>query len=758
MRQILNFNTDWSFYDRDLPACREQSDPNEPHEEVSLPHANKLVPHHYFGEAEYQFVSWYRRPFGVPAEWEGRRLIVEFDGVMSVAEAFVNGIPVGEHLGGYTSFAIDITDAVAAGERNVLAVRVDSTRREDVPPEGRLVDYMLFGGIYRNVRLIVTGQAVIEWANHAWPEANADGAVLASSYRIRNHTGAAVAAELSRTLLDREGRVVRTFSSACELEAGTTELRLPPCDIPHPRLWSVDDPYLYRIETRLRIVGGESRDGAADEIATRVGIRRAEFREDGGFYLNGDRLKLRGLNRHQTYPYVGGAMGDRGQRADADLLKYELGLNFVRSSHYPADPSFLDRCDEIGLLVFEELPGWQFIGDEAWQGIALRHLEEMIVRDRNHPSVFLWGVRINESPDDEAFYRRTNELARRLDPMRQTGGVRAFQDSEMLEDVFTYNDFTRNREGVVLKPNHTPYLITEYMGHMYPTKAYDSVERQIKHALGHARIQNAQYGDPGIAGAAGWCAFDYNTHQDFGSGDRVCYHGVCDMFRLPKLAARFYRSQQDPSAQGAYVFIARYLVPSFNEDYGEIVPIFTNCEEADLILNGNLLTTGRPDKANYPDLPYPPIVFDGCNWWEWGSSVVSSLKVVGKIGGAPVAEHEIFPFGLPAKLSLQADDAELIADGADCARVVVRLQDDRGQTLLLSHHAVGFRLEGPGKLIGENPFVLEAGRGAVYVQAGREAGTIRLTARVLGTNGIAETAIDIRVAPLQEAIVPTALV
>ncbi|RKP49867.1 beta-galactosidase [Cohnella endophytica] len=757
MRQILNFNTEWSFYDRDLPQCRAKQDPSESHEVVHLPHANKLVPHHYFGEAEYQFVSWYRRPFGVPAEWRGRRLIVEFDGVMSVAEVFVNGIPVGGHLGGYTSFAIDITDAAEIGERNVLAVRVDSTRQEDVPPEGRLVDYMLFGGIYRDVRMIVTGQTYIDWADHAWPEAGTERATLASGYRIVHSGETAVAAELTREVLDREGRVVNTFSTICELEPGASELRLPSGDMRDPRLWSLDDPYLYEVVTRLRVIDGERKDGIPDEVRTRVGIRSAEFRKDSGFYLNGERLKLRGLNRHQTYPYVGGAMCDRGQRADADLLKFELGLNFVRSSHYPADPSFLDRCDEIGLLVFEEMPGWQFIGDEAWQEVALRHVEEMIVRDRNHPSIFLWGVRINESGDNGGFYRRTNELARNLDPSRPTGGVRAFRDSEMLEDVFTYNDFTRNREGIVLPPNQTPYLITEYMGHMYPTKAYDSVERLIKHALGHAKIQNSQYGDPGIAGAAGWCAFDYNTHRDFGSGDRICYHGVCDLFRLPKFAAHFYRSQQAPSSGGAYVFIARYLVPSFNEDYGDVVPVFTNCEEAELFVNGEKAATGRPDYVGYPSLPFPPIVFQGCNWWEWGASMVSSLKVVGKIGGVPSAEHEIFPFGLPSRLSLQADASELIADGSDCARVIVRLQDDRGQTLHLSRHAVSFRIEGPGRLIGENPFVLEAGRGGVYVQASREPGTIRLFARAIGLNGLAEAEIEIGVSRMRESIVPVSV-
>ncbi|TYP76724.1 beta-galactosidase [Paenibacillus methanolicus] len=747
MRQILNFNTEWLFCAEDEPGSKHREYRDDHFEEVHLPHTNKLVPHHYFSEKDYQFVSWYRRHFEAPADWAGKSLIVEFDGVMSAAEVYVNGHCVGEHHGGYTSFSFEISPWVVIGEPNVIAVRVDSTCRPDIPPEGRLVDYMLFGGMYRNVRLILTSAVYIEWASYAWNEVTSQEAWMEGAFRIRN-LGEARTLILQTSLLDSEGDVVEEVAVPIAAEVGVSEVRQMALKVNNPHLWDLDDPYLYAVRTTLRDMGEESVD--YDDLTTRVGIRCAEFRKDGKFYLNGQPLKLRGLNRHQMFPYLGGAMCERGQRKDADILKEELGLNFVRSSHYPADPSFLDRCDEIGLLVFEELPGWQYIGDAEWQNKALVQLEEMIVRDRNHPSIFLWGVRINESADNAQLYLRTNALARRLDPSRATGGVRALQNSEFLEDVFTYNDFTRNREGKILPPNHAPYLITEYMGHMYPTKSYDNVERQIKHALGHAQIQNGQYGVPHIAGAAGWCAFDYNTHQDFGSGDRICYHGVCDIFRLPKFAGHFYRSQQEPVKQPV-VFIARYLIPSFNEDFGDVVPVFTNCEEADLFVNGVKVASERPDYVNYPNLPHPPVMFTGCSWWEWGSSLLTSLKVVGKIGGLPVAEHELFPAGMPDRLALLADDRELIADGADCTRVVVALQDGKGQTLQLAHHAVSFHVEGPGRLIGENPFSLEAGRGAVYIQATRTPGTIRCIANVNG--GMTAEAI-IQTVALTKPIVP----
>ncbi len=745
MRQIFNFNTEWLFCAQDDPRSKEMDYKDGHFEEVHVPHTNKLVPHHYFSEEDYQFVSWYRRHFEVPADWAGKSLIVEFDGVMTVAEVYVNGAFVGEHHGGYTSFSIEISKWVAVGQSNVIAVRVDSTRRPDIPPEGRLVDYMLFGGMYRNVRLIVTSDVYIEWAFYAWNTVTSEEASMEGTFQIRNR-GDAKSLLLRTSLFDGMGNVVETVETPIAVDVGASEGRQITLKVKNPHLWDTDDPYLYTVRTTLRNLGGFE----TDDLTTRVGIRSAEFREDGKFYLNGNPLKLRGLNRHQMFPYLGGAMCERGQRKDADILKEELGLNFVRSSHYPADPSFLDRCDEIGLLVFEELPGWQYIGDAEWKNKALVQLEEMIVRDRNHPSIFLWGVRINESQDDTEFYSRTNALARKLDPSRATGGVRAIQGSEFLEDVFTYNDFTRNREGKILQPNHTPYLITEYMGHMYPTKSYDSVERQIEHALGHARIQNGQYGVPRIAGAAGWCAFDYNTHQDFGSGDRICYHGVCDIFRLPKFAGHFYRSQQEPSKRPV-AFIARYLIPSFNEDFRDVVPVFTNCEEVDLYINGVKVASERPDYVNYPNLPHPPVMFTGCSWWEWGASLLASLKVVGKIGGIAAAEHELFPMGRPARLALLADAFELVADGSDCTRVVIALQDGKGQTLHLAHHSVSFHVEGPGRLIGENPFSLEAGRGAVYIQATRTPGTIRLIANMNG--GMTAEAV-IRTAALRTPIVP----
>ena len=539
-RLWLNFNTDWLYLDQDqaearLPNCDETT-----FVPVHLPHANKVFPHHNFDDREYQFISWYRKTFELDADYEGRKAFIDFDGVMIAAEVYLNGAFLGEHKGGYTPFSFDLTDHIRWGEKNLLAVRVDSTERKDIPPYGGVVDYMTFGGIYRDVRLRIVDPLYIQDVFARPRNGLASTSALDLSVSLSNEDQEDRAAFIVAVLTDDGGQNVGEVAEEVFLRKGELKeitLRMEALNVER---WSLDTPHLYTLTVMI-----EHEGVSVDHYKVRVGFREARFSDDGGFYLNGQPLQLFGLNRHQSYPYVGYAMPARVQRKDADILKYDLGLNIVRTSHYPQSPHFLDRCDEIGLLVLEEIPGWQHIGDEAWKALSKRDVRDMIIRDRNHPSIMLWGVRINESQDDHAFYTDTNRMAHELDPTRPTGGIRCFRESKFLEDVFTYNDFSNS----VQEPNHCPYMITEFNGHMFPTKAWDQEERLMEHALRHARIQDKQMGTSGIAGAIGWCAFDYNTQKVFGSGDRICYHGVCDIFRIPKFAGYFYGSQIDPNVR-----------------------------------------------------------------------------------------------------------------------------------------------------------------------------------------------------------------
>ncbi|MDO9628591.1 MAG: glycoside hydrolase family 2 TIM barrel-domain containing protein, partial [Acholeplasmataceae bacterium] len=351
----------------------------------------------------------------------------------------------------------------------------------------------------------------------------------------------------------------------------------------------------------------------SDHVMERFGIRSAIFKTDG-FYLNGNPVKLIGLNRHQSYPYVGYAMPRSAQIEDADILKYQLGLNIVRTSHYPQSKHFIRRCDEIGLLVFEEIPGWQHIGTDSWKEISYQHVKEMILRDRNHPSIILWGVRINESPDNHDFYKRTNDIARAYDPTRQTGGVRNMANSEFLEDVYTYNDFSHigTNSGLEKRKKITkevPYLVTEYMGHMFPTKIFDDESHRIEHMKRHLNVMNSiKEPNNGISGGIGWCMNDYNTHSDFGSGDKVCYHGVLDMYRIPKVASYAY------SAEGSDDLVLEVTsTMNIGEYPGGNLPaviVMTNMDYVKLYKNNDYIQTFYPNKKKYPHLNHPPIIID----------------------------------------------------------------------------------------------------------------------------------------------------
>jgi beta-galactosidase len=471
---------------------------------------------------------------------------------------------------------------------------------------------------------------------------------------------------------------------------------------------------------KVRLLRGES---LIDEDMRRIGFREAQF-TDHGFELNGKVIKLRGLDRHQTFPFVGQAMPARSQRRDAYILRKQLHCNIVRTSHYPQSRHFLDACDEYGLLVLEEIPGWQHIGDLAWQDISVDNVRRMIRRDWNHPSIVLWGVRINESRDNHDFYIRTNAMAHQLDPTRQTGGIRYFQESEFLEDVFTMNDF-----GWPLKqPNHPRYLNTEFVGHTYPVKTIDDDARHREHTIRHARVHNQLASNPQYAGGIGWCAFDYNTHSDFGAGDRICYHGVTDIFREPKPAAGFYKSQCDPEEEIV-------LEPAFHWASSDEATEFTvamvcsNCDHLKLYMkekdDWKMFAEADPDREQFDHLKYAPFSIALSKIRKgWGD-----LRIDGYLKGKQVISKTYSGRGVDQKFSIHADDSELYADGADTTRVVLRVTDEFDAIRPYANDPILLTLEGPAELIGDNPFALIGGTGAVWVRTKEEAGTVKLTAK-----------------------------
>jgi beta-galactosidase len=714
-RITLPINRKWRFSPKANPAARERDFDDSSFTRVTVPHTNLRVPWHSVDEKSYQFVSTYRRRVRLPADARGRRVFVDFEGVMNASTVWLNGARLGEYKGGFTPFSFELTPHVDFDRDNVLVVEVDSSERPDIPPFGNEVDYLTFGGIYREVSLRIVSPTYIENI-FAQPKDVLSGhpALDVQCFIESANKVLEPGLSLEAALFDGERLIAKTTQ---DVPANNDEAVLPVTlhleELEGIELWNLRSPKLYRVEVQL--LRGT---GLLDHDTRRIGFREARFTPQG-FSLNGTIVKLRGLDRHQTFPWVGQAMPGRVQRRDAIILRRNLHCNIVRTSHYPQSRHFLDACDEIGLLVLEEIPGWQHIGDQAWQDIAVDNVSRMVRRDWNHPSIILWGVRINESRDNHDFYTRTNAVAHQLDPSRQTGGIRTFQESEFLEDVFTMNDF-----GWPLKPpNHPLYLNTEFVGHTYPTKTIDNIERLREHTIRHARVHDQLASNPQYAGGIGWCAFDYNTHSNFGSGDRICYHGVTDIFREPKPAAGFYRSQCDPDEEIV-------LVPSFHWAHGDESIGFTkalvssNCDHLKFYVSGTLVAEADPDRAQFAHLKYAPFSTDLSNIRpEWGD-----LRIDGFIQGKLVISRTLSGKGIDQKFTLLPDDTTLSADGADTTRVVLRVTDEFDAIRPFAADPIRFELTGPAELIGDNPFSLVGGTGAIWIRATEQPGKVRLIA------------------------------
>ena len=715
-RLLLPINRNWRYSNHAVEGFQAREFDDSGFEQVMIPHTNVRLPWHSFDDKAYEFVSAYRRRFKLPSEARGRHVFVDFEGVMTASTVWINGQRLGEYKGGYTPFSFDLTPHLDWDGENVLAVAVDSTERPDIPPFGGQIDYLTFGGIYREVALRVAPGTFIE------------NIFAKPKDVLSDHPSVEVECFVGTLEKGRESLTLEAELRDGDQVIARAEKNIPAADVsPEPashllqltglgkvKLWDLKQPHLYAVVAHLR-----KGPKVIDEDVRRVGFREARFTEEG-FKLNGQVVKLRGLSRHQTFPFVGQAMPKRVQRRDALILKKELKCNLVRTSHYPQSRHFLDCCDEIGLLVLEEIPGWQHIGDEAWKLLSIDNVRRMIRRDWNHPSIILWGVRINESLDDHDFYTRTNAVAHSLDPTRQTGGIRYFQGSEFLEDVFTMNDF-----GFPLQaPNHPRYLNTEFCGHTFPTKSFDNVTRLMEHALRHARVHSQLASSPSYSGGIGWCAFDYDTHGDFGSGDRICYHGVSDIFREPKPAAYFYKSQCDAEEE-IVLEPAFYWSRGDDLDWLNRVVVCSNCDHLKFYVGDNLIAEGDPDHTQYGNLPHPPFLVNLYRAdHQWGD-----LRIEGYVAGKKVITKSYSGKGIDQKFELRADDNVLVADGADTTRVVLRVTDEFGAVRPFATGAVALEIEGPAEILGENPFVLSGGVGAVWIRAKETPGAVLLRAK-----------------------------
>lgn len=759
---MISFCRDWEFSPEFTDAFAAFEGECE---KVTLPHNAFPLPLHYALPESYSRVCGYRKRFMLPKDAENKRVFLQLDGAAHIAEVFVNGVSAGTHSCGYTAFRVELTGLVHEGENRVL-VRLDSRESANVPPFGYMIDYLTYSGLYREAWLDIREREYIKDIFVYTPELH--------TARVKLTLSGADSAEVR--ILDGE---------TCLARAEGLELDIP-VDGAEP--WSTEHPKLYICEARLP---------NGDTLSTFFGFRTAEFRADG-FYLNGEKTFLRGLNRHQSYPFIGYAAPERLQRQDARILKNELACVAVRTSHYPQSQYFIDECDRLGLLVFTEIPGWQHIGDEAWKAQAVENTREMVMQYRNHPSVILWGVRINESQDDDGLYTKTNAVAHQLDPSRCTSGVRFIEKSSLLEDVYAYNDFSHsgNNPGCKSKKSVTPdmnraLLISECNGHMFPSKSFDDWPHRQEHTLRHARVQSAALADGEHAGCFGWCAFDYQTHKDFGSGDRICYHGVMDMFRNPKPAAYFYASQGEEKPVlfvSTRMDIGDYPAGDFGVPY-----IFTNAEKVALYKNSDRVKVFTPPKSA---LAHPPIAVDDtigsllqtkehfsprkaallrrcllaakkygihmplADKLRMGYAMVGYKmtmddamelygKYIGNWGGEAIkwrfeamqgdqtVASAVCSSGNALKIELLPGSTEL-AEGAtyDMADVRIRITDEYGAVASYAQYPISLRVEGAAELVGDAVITAEGGACGCYVRTVGKAGSAKLTASAQGLESV----------------------
>jgi beta-galactosidase len=723
--KVFLLDRDWLFGGRYNPAAREPGFDDTAYSRITLPHCVTPLSWQNWDAGEWEDIWHYRRYFSAPKEFANKRVFIKFEGVMVTTDASINGNVLPSHRGGYLPFTYELTSNIKKSG-NVLDLIVDS-RFQNVPPEGSprghaAVDYFLPGGIIRSVSLYAVPQIFISDVFAKPVDVLQPTRRVEIACQIDAGVAPARPVTLEAKLMDGARVVAGIRKTAAIVEPGKIDVALTLSDLGSVKLWDVDAPHLYHVVTTLLIDGAPIHD-----FRTRIGFREAKFTVDG-FFLNGRRLRLFGLNRHEIYPYVGYAMPARVMRRDAEIIRNEFHCNIVRCSHYPQSEAFLEACDELGLMVWEETPGWGYVGDAAFEDIVVQNVGDMIRRDRNRASIVIWGVRVNESRNDQPLYRRTTELAKSLDDSRpDSGSMTNFRNwqQEWHEDVFAMDDYHPSPNGSVgIFPPlpGVPYMLSEAVGqYTYTGTGFGNLYRragdvavQCKQALYHAQAHDRAAAFPRFCGVIAWCAFEYGSPMNSYKG--VKNPGVADVFRIPKLGASFYQAQVSPTLQPV-------IVPNFYWDFGPTTPrgpgkdaaIFSNCDRLVLFIDGKHQSTLEPDRKNYPNLQFAPFIAA----LDIDRAGHPELRIDGYVAGKQVISRSFSSDASTDQFLLEADDLAIFGDGVDATRVVLRVVDRYGAPRLFAGGDVMFELTGPGILVGDNPFPLteSGGAGAVWVKA-----------------------------------------
>ena len=697
-------------------------------------------------------------------EWKLRVLQLTFQGAMQVADLWMNGVHLTTHYGGYLPFSVDISKAVRYGQANVLTVRLDNSDNAEVPPgkQQAQLDFVYFGGLYRSVQLQVLSPLHITDAIAA--DKVAGGGVFvtypkvgsaASSVRVQtdiaNESDAHRSCVVTQELVNRDGHVEASSKVAIEIPSNGSHSTTQLMQVLNPKLWHPNQPYLYSLHTTVSENGQIS-----DELTTKIGIRSVRFDKDRGLFLNGAPFFSLGANRHQDHPYVGYALPASAHFRDAYKLR-EAGFTSYRS-HYPQDPSFMDACDELGILAIVSNPGWQYVGDDVFKKRVYQDAREMIRRDRNRPSVILWEATMNESDNSSMavnLYRIVHEEY--PGPECYASGDPISKHVEGFDgwDV-EYASFAGYDKGYEQATLSKPWWIREWgdqvdnwsdqQGRVRVERAWGETPMLVQ-AASHVQSLDKIYSHAKMpAGADLWAGIDYYRgyhHEPF-------YGSPLGLFRLPKFDYSMLQSQRPPKLQaagagsGPVVFVANFA--TFQSP--STLTVFSNCEKVRLFQNGKEVATQSPDPGY--KLPYPPFSFkvgdfSKANTMLFSSGVAPSgteigeLRAEGLIEGKVVATHLIQSPGVPTSIQLVLDTCERdpIADGSDWVRVYAHVCDARGVTHPYADDMVTFYVSGEGTFIGDekifaNPLRAEAGIATGLVRTTKRSGTVIVQASAPG--------------------------
>lgn len=741
-----NYGSSWLF--------QRQEGKGSKWEKVNIPHSVRTEP--LVVNNQWQGISIYRKSFNVGAP-DGKKWFFHFEGVMQEARVSINGTEVLIHKGGYLPFTVDATPHLIPKSENRIKVEVINKDDKTIPPGKALEDlnFNLFGGIYRNVYLIKTNEIYITEPVQAdvvngggmlvhFNDPTKEKASGSINTHIQNDSNKDREIRLKISLSDKNGETINLKSSKYTIPAGEDLSINEEIIIEDPLLWSPSQPNLYTV--KVEVMDGRK---VIDRKEIRTGIRSLQL-SGTGLYLNGEKIFLNGTNRHQEYPYIGYALSNEAQYRDAYKIK-EAGFNFVRLSHYSHATAFLEACDELGLLVMNAIPGWQFYEEGAFAENAIKDIKDMARRDRNHPCVVFWENSLNESAMPEEFMVRANEVLKAELPYESTytaGWI----------DHPAYDLFIPARQHA--KPPlywnsydtlNRPVLIAEYGDCEYYAqnagfnqKAFNDLKeeertsrqlrgageaRLLQQAMNYQEAFNSNLKGLQTIGHAIWLMFDYNR----GYANDLEASGISDIFRLPKFSYYFYKSQKAPKDDefsAPMVFIANYWTPQSTTS----IRIFSNTEEVALYLNNDLIERKESDQNEISDsLDYPPFTFELDAFQE------GELRAVGFIDGKEVAKHSIKTPGKAVKIELEADlsGKNLNKERPDMIFVYAKIVDKNGTVIPTANNMVEFSLDGDPKnvtIIGGTGINAEAGIATILLRTENFSGPIKLRASAPSLN------------------------